>query len=136
MERKLVVLIVEDHAGVRDALERMVESWASVDLLSCNGFVGATQWISTAPRIDLMLCDVYLPDGMTGVDLAEIAVRTHPRIAVVMTSADPQPRVDGFTNRYSFLRKPFGHDDLLAEIDRAFARINTQDVPGDAADAI
>lgn len=129
-------MIVEDHAGVRDALERMVESWASVDLLSCNGFVGATQWINTAPRIDLMLCDVYLPDGMTGIGLAEIAVQTHPRIAVVMTSADPRPRVDGFTDRYSFLRKPFGREDLLEEIDRTFARLNPHDVPGDPADAV
>jgi DNA-binding NtrC family response regulator len=130
MDRKLQVLIVEDHAGVRDVLERMVESWADVNLISCNGFLGATKWIHEADRIDLLLCDVCLPEGMSGIDLAKIAVQTHPQAAIVMTSADPRASVPRFSDRYGFVRKPYGRDALLKEIDRAFIELGVRDANG------
>lgn len=119
MGQKLVVLIVEDHPGVREALERIIESWANVDLISCDGFLSAAEWINKTPRIDLLLCDVCLPGGMTGTDLAEIVVQIHPLAAVVMTSADPRSSVPRFTDRYGFIRKPYGRDELFEVVDSA-----------------
>lgn len=130
MDRKLHVLVVEDHAGVRDVLERMVESWADVDLISCDGFLGATRWIHQAAHLDLLLCDVCLPEGMSGIDLAEIAVQTHPQVAIVMTSADPRSSVPRFCDRYGFVRKPYGQSALLKEIDRAFIELGLRDAHG------
>ena len=130
MDRKLQVLVVEDHAGVRDVLERMVESWADVDLISCNGFLGATQWMQQTAQIDLLLCDVCLPEGMSGIELAEIAVRTHPNVVIVMTSADARSSVPRFCDRYGFVRKPYGRDTLIKEIDQAFIELGLRDAHG------
>ena len=39
--KNLTVLIVEDHPGVRDSIERMVEQWPDVDIHSAENFVSA-----------------------------------------------------------------------------------------------
>ena len=125
MGRRLTVLIVEDHPGVRDTLERMVETWPDVDILSAASFLSAAVLIHSAQRIDLLLCDVCLPGEMTGVDIAEVALTTHQDIAVVMMSADAQSDVARMQQRYSFIRKPFGLDQLIEHMDNAFVRLRS-----------
>lgn len=120
MEQRRVVLIVEDHPGVRDTLEQMVESWAEVDCLLANGFLGAASLVATSPKIDLLICDVDLPGEMTGVDLAEVAVKTFPDIAIVMISGHAKFNLAGMTDRYCFARKPFDRQTLVAHIENAF----------------
>lgn len=123
MGRRLTVLIVEDHPGVRDTLERMVETWPNVDVLSANTFLSSAVLIHSAQHIDLLICDVCLPGEMSGVDVAEVATATHRDIAVVMISADAKVDVERMTNRYAFLRKPFGRNDLIEHMDRAFVQL-------------
>jgi DNA-binding NtrC family response regulator len=123
MGRRLTVLIVEDHPGVRDTLERMVETWPNVDVLSANTFLSSAVLIHCAQQIDLLICDVCLPGEMSGVDVAEVATATHRDIAVVMISADAKVDVARMTSRYAFLRKPFDRDDLIEHMDRAFIQL-------------
>lgn len=98
----------------------MVESWLNVDLLSCCGFLEAAALLHKAANVDLLIADVCLSGEMTGVHVAEIAVKTFPSIAVVMISADQASEVAGLTERYSFLRKPFDREQLLEHIDSAY----------------
>lgn len=124
MERELVVLIVDDHSGVRDALEQMVESWRNVHLLSCGNFLDAVRLMAGAAGIDLLICDVCLPGDMTGIDVAELAVTTFPDISIVLISADPLSEISGITARYSFLRKPFDREYLVAHIEGTHPTFN------------
>lgn len=123
MDNKLCVLIVEDHPAVLDSLKLFVESFPEVQILSADNFFSAAIQIKKANRIDLLLADVNLPGPMTGIDVAEAAVSTHPNIAVVMFSADQRSDIDGLTDRYSFVRKPFGRDEVTIHIDSAFLRL-------------
>ena len=123
MGRRLTVLIVEDHSGVRDTLERMVESWPNVDVLSANSFLSAAVLIRSVQRLDLLICDVCLPGEMTGIDVAEVAIATHHDLAIVIISADAHEDIDRMKRRYAFIRKPFGRDDLIEHMDSAFARL-------------
>lgn len=123
MLSRLVVLIVEDHPGIMDSMERMIETWPNVDVLSAKGFLDAAAWIHRANRIDLLLCDVRLPGGMNGVTVAELGVVTHPLMAVVLFSADAESDIDGLTERFSFLRKPFSREDIIEHVDNAFVRL-------------
>ena len=81
----LAVLIVEDHPDIRLSLERLVASWSAASAFSADNFLSAAVWIKTVEKIDLLLCDVYFPGKMAGIDITALAVVTHPRIAVVMT---------------------------------------------------
>lgn len=120
MDRKLVTLIVDNQPAARTSLERIVHSRGSVDLLSCDCFLEAASWIKRCRCIDLLLCDVCLPEGMTGVDLAEIAVATHPQIAVVMMSKQAGSTVVQLTSRYGLLKAPFNAVEIHRAIDRVF----------------
>lgn len=121
MNHKFVVLVVEDHPGIKDALNGMVESWSNVALLSCDSFSSAVSWLASAPHLDLLISDVrLLPGESTGVDLAAIAVKMFPHLAVVIISGYPTSAVTGFTDRYTFLRKPFTQQDLEDHIESSF----------------
>lgn len=126
MSRRLTVLIVEDHAGVRDTLERMVETWPNVAVLSANTFLSAAVLIRSAQRLDLLICDVCLPGEMNGIDVAEVGTSMHQDLAVVMISADAQEDIERMKPRYAFIRKPFGRDDLIEHMDSAFTRLKHQ----------
>lgn len=123
--RNLVVMIVEDHAGVRDVIERMVEQWSNVEFISVDSFTPAIVWIHTVKQLDVLLCDVCLLGDMGGVEIAALAVATHPSVAVVLFSADRRSDVAGMRDEYNFLQKPFGREELMIHIDQAFVRLNT-----------
>jgi DNA-binding NarL/FixJ family response regulator len=126
MNGQLVVLIVEDHPAVLDSLKLFVESIPNVQILSADSFLSATMWINAAERIDLLLCYILLPGAMDGIDVAEVAIGTHPDIAVVLISADPADEIDGLTDRYSFEQKPFGREAITQHIDSAFLRLRAR----------
>lgn len=115
----LVVLIVEDHPGVRDSIERMVEQWPNVELYSADNFLSAAIWIKAIERLDLLLSDVCLPGEMSGIDVAEVAVAAHKGVAVVMFSSDHLSDVVGMQPGYGFVQKPFGAEQLTRHIDKA-----------------
>lgn len=104
----------------------MVESWRDADITSVEDFYAARHWIEKLERLDLLLCDVSLPGEMSGLDVAAMALSAHPAAAIVLFSADPRSDLEGMLDRYSFLQKPFGRDQLLARIDDAFIRVNKQ----------
>jgi CheY-like chemotaxis protein len=70
--------------------------------------------ISAGEPIDILLSDVFMPRGMSGVQLAEQALLLRPRLKVLLTTASLD--VDA---RFPLLRKPYGSDELarrLAEL--------------------
>jgi putative transposase len=119
VEQRPVVLVVEDHPDAKASIGNMVDSWADVDLLMGNGFLEAATWINAASRIDLLICAANLTGEMTGIDVAEIAVKTFPNITVVIVSGHEQLEIPRFTERYTYLRKPFDREQLLDHIDGA-----------------
>jgi response regulator of citrate/malate metabolism len=123
MKDRLVVLIVEDDSNVMGTLMLFVESISSVEMLTASDFADAATLIAQTPRIDLLLCDVMLPGAKSGIDLAQAAVDAHPRIAVLLMSAESEGDIVGITDRFSFLRKPFGVESLTKHIDAAFERL-------------
>jgi CheY-like chemotaxis protein len=127
MEKRFFVLVVEDDSDVLDALKLYVESFSNASLLSANGYLAAATWLNGMERIDLILCDVILRGEMDGIDVAELAVKMHPDIAVVLFSADPKSSIERLSDRYSFVRKPFGREEITQHIDKAFLRLRPLD---------
>lgn len=126
MKTQLVVLLVEDDHNVLDSLRLFVESLSNVEIWTAFDFSQATIVLMAQPRIDLLLCDVVLRGNLTGIDVACAAVDVHPQVAVVMFSAEEKINVLGLTDRYSFVRKPFGVQTITQQIDEAFARLHLE----------
>ncbi len=109
------VLLVEDDSGV---------AAIAMDLLTAIGMEVAAA--DTAPRalemltverFDLMLSDVVMPGGMTGIELARECSKKWPDMRIVLTSGYAGEDVDEALSDapWPFLRKPYSGEQL-AEI--------------------
>jgi signal transduction histidine kinase len=115
--RKLNILLVEDHADTRHALERLLKRWGH-QIVSAGSVAEALEAAALA-RPDLVLSDVGLPDG-TGMDLLVKLREGGELLAVAMSGygmeADiAQTHAAGFVEH---LVKPVAVERLKEVIDR------------------
>ncbi len=106
------LLLVEDDASV-----------AVVALELLEGLGLEVRAVETAPqaldllkreRFDMMLSDVVMPGGMTGIELARVCERDYPDMRVVLTSGYAGEDVDAALSDapWPFLRKPYSGEQL------------------------
>jgi len=107
------ILVVEDQADVRDVIETSLHNLGYRVLTASDG-VAARHVLESNQPIDLLLSDVVMPRGVSGLDLAEEARRRRQRLKVVLVSGylrDNQGRVPAASGM-TFLEKPFREAEL------------------------
>lgn len=122
----LVVLLVEDDAAVRAALQRMLASNGYSVLTAADG--EAAIRLASEVHTDLVLTDVAMP-GLNGRETAERIRETHPDMPVLFMSGYTDDAVlrRGLGDRVTpFLQKPFGAEDLARAIDDAMSSGNVE----------
>jgi PAS domain S-box-containing protein len=106
------LLLVEDDLNV---------SAIAVELLTGLGL--EVEAVETGPQalqvladrsFDVMLSDVVMPGGMTGIELARVCAERHPRLPILLTSGYAGDDVDEALSDapWPFLRKPYSSDQL------------------------
>jgi two-component system, NtrC family, nitrogen regulation response regulator NtrX len=113
------ILVVDDEAGVRDALTLLLEE-AGHQPIAAPGAEAALA-VLEHEEVALVLCDVAMP-GMDGIALVERLHLTHPGLPVVMVSAHGELETAVRAVRagaYDFLQKPVDEKRLFLTIDRA-----------------
>jgi two-component system nitrate/nitrite response regulator NarL len=81
------VLIIEDHQVVAEGLAALLNEHPELRVVALASSVGEVAHLADVERVDVALCDFWLPDG-TGPE-AVAALRAHqPGVAVVFLSAD------------------------------------------------
>ena len=106
------ILLVEDDANV---------SAIAVELLAGLGL--EVEAVETGPealqvlaesRFDVMLSDVVMPGGMTGIELARLCAERHPALPILLTSGYAGEDVDEALADapWPFLRKPYSSEQL------------------------
>ncbi|WGM30035.1 PAS domain S-box protein [Brevundimonas sp. NIBR11] len=112
MKAGQTVLLVEDDAGV---------AAIAMDLLKGMGLEVAAA--ETGPqalalldqrRFDIMLSDIVMPGGMTGIDLARTSADRWPEMSILLTSGYAGDDVDlALADApWPFLRKPYSAEEL------------------------
>ena len=121
------VLLVEDDSLVREALVLWLEDNGHSVLAAADGAEAITL-LSAAPALDVLITDVVMPGGWSGVQLAAEARRRFPGVGVLVISGHTQDKleesgkhIEGMT----FLQKPFPMAALSRKI-AAFAETRTQ----------
>jgi PAS domain S-box-containing protein len=115
------MLLVEDDPGV-----------AAVALEILEGFGLEVDWAENgddalkflhADRYDVMLTDVVMPGGMSGVELARTAAVQWPELRIALTSGYVGEDVDAVLadTTWPLLRKPYSSDQLRALLERMSA---------------
>jgi CheY-like chemotaxis protein len=99
------VLLIDDDALVRQTLgDTLAAEGIEVDGLACAE--DALVLLGAGQVPDVLVADIDLGSGMSGLDLAAIARERHPAAEVVLISGTaPDPGRLGCRER--FLRKPF-----------------------------
>jgi len=113
------VLVVEDERTVRELAVRILGD-AGYRVFDAPSPTEAVRTADEAPGpIDLLLTDVVMPGGVTGVDLASRLVATRPQLEVLYMSGYSEEAAVRFgvpRGEARFLAKPFLPDDLLAKV--------------------
>ena len=118
------VLVVEDNAEVRELLNDMLQD-SGCNVLQADTGPAALRILDRGVAVDVVVTDVIMPDGMSGLQLAgEIRSRL-PRVGIVVTSGNTAFTAPGSEVFQSIpiLQKPFRRDDLLSALDVALKQV-------------
>ena len=111
------ILVVEDEIPLLKLMHHILESFGYKVLESSNGKTALEVWEEHRAKIDLLLTDLILPDGMAGPELAKILQASKPGLKVLYTSGYDHARLaKEFPpgEKVNFVQKPF-HARKLAE---------------------
>lgn len=86
VRRSARVLIVDDHALVREGTRELLQKDGLIDVVATSGSAEDALLVLETTPVDVALVDVNLP-GRSGLDLAQRLAATHPLIRVVILSA-------------------------------------------------
>ena len=106
------LLLVEDDVGVADVAMEVLKG-LGLEVQAVETGPEALAVLETE-RFDIMLSDVVMPGGMTGIELARTCTRRHPDMRIVLTSGYAGDDVDEALSDapWPFLRKPYSVDQL------------------------
>lgn len=121
MDTNKTVLIVDDDVMVLESIDLLVSIAEGFQSIRAMGSAGAANHLKNA-HIDVIVADVILAGSMTGIDVCQKAIEHHPDIAIVVISADNEVNRSDLPERWVFLRKPFGGEQLLQAMDKAMAK--------------
>jgi DNA-binding NtrC family response regulator len=110
------LLVVDDDQDVRLVVEDTLVD-AGYRVLQAEGGAQALLLLDEHPSLRVMISDVRMPD-MSGIALAEEAVRRRPDLRVILISG----LVDQVGLRWPFLRKPFRSSGLCDLVAREMRR--------------
>jgi DNA-binding NarL/FixJ family response regulator len=120
----LKLLVVEDHALVREGLVRLLgQMERDVRVLEAPDFEAALNVLENEEEFDLVLLDLALPgiDGFAGLDILR---RRYPAMPVAVVSAfDDVPTITRVLNlgASGFIPKAFSGETLLAAVREVLA---------------
>jgi two-component system cell cycle sensor histidine kinase/response regulator CckA len=106
------ILIVEDEPVLREMTRTILENSGYQILEASSGKEALDVWNRRTGPIDLLLTDMMMPEGVSGMELAECLLSLQPGLKVVFTSGytvqEVSPEVLA-RNRAHFLQKPYSH---------------------------
>ncbi len=112
------VLVVEDDDDARTTLAAMVTELGYRVLEAENG-ASALPILEQERPVDILLSDVVMPGGMSGVDLAKVAHERRPDLKVLFVSGYDRTviaQATKYDDSLKLLNKPFSLADLSREL--------------------
>ena len=130
------ILIVEDEAMLRDLAREILKDSGYQILEAASGLEALAVWQQHAGQIDLLLTDMVMPDGISGVQLADRLVAEAPELKVIYVSGYTAEEINadllGRTNA-SFIQKPYGHAELTQGVRASLDKTSRAEAPSSLA---
>ncbi|MCW3147420.1 response regulator [Stutzerimonas stutzeri] len=118
-----VVLLVEDEPHILCLLSDYLAS-EGYQVLEADSATRAFEILATKPRLDLLVSDFRLPGGVSGVMIAEPALKLRPDLKVIFISGYPIEIYESgspIARSAPVLAKPFSLDSLRSQIQQLLA---------------
>lgn len=110
------ILVVEDNKDVRLAVVDMLSGWG-YRLVAAESPDAAAAILEHDSAFDLLFTDIVMPGTMSAIELADLARRLNPAIAILLTSGYARnliPTRDG--PDYQMIAKPYRGEELAAKV--------------------
>jgi len=118
------ILLVDDEVTIRRMVKNVLER-ASYDVVEADTGVQALAiWEEHKERVNLLLTDMVMPDGLTGRGLAHRLMAGKPELKVIYTSGfelDEEAQRDTTAGTAKFLHKPYDMRRLLETVHLAMS---------------
>lgn len=112
------ILLVDDEAGLRRLLSRMLEEAGFAVLEAENGAVALDLARRLNGQFHLVITDIHMP-VMTGPQFVQAFRPIHPGIPILyITGRDLVPGLEPGPGKWEILRKPFRAEAFLAVVNR------------------
>jgi PAS domain S-box-containing protein len=113
------VLVVEDEPELLDLVGEVLLAYGYQVIPATSAKKAMEVWKHSREKIDLLVTDMQMPDGIGGLDLARALTADNPRLKVLYTSGycpdQIAPKVN-LREGQNFLQKPYPPERLLSAI--------------------
>jgi CheY-like chemotaxis protein len=116
--RTRTILLVDDDPAIVRALEYSLEK-SGFDVLTANNGPAALAVLDRQQAVDLLLSDVMMPGGMSGIELARVSQARRTSLAVLLTTGyayDVIERLGGGFDEFPMIAKPYSIKALVKRI--------------------
>lgn len=113
------VLVIDDEAVVREAVEDILESIDIVVLSASDGREGISLFQENSAKIEGVLLDMKMP-GLSGPDTLRELRQIDPHVPVILSSGyseDETKRAIADQGPAIFLPKPYNFDELINKVE-------------------
>ncbi len=117
--KKKTILVVEDEPTLRALVRKVLERSGYDVIESSSGLKALELWTRTKPQVDLLLTDMVMPDGISGMQLAEKLKSQNPKLKIIFTtgySAELMGNDFEIKEGVNFLQKPYPPQRLVQTI--------------------
>ncbi len=87
------VLLVEDHAAFREALATLLNMEPDLEVVGHATSLAEGREAAALEEVDVVVVDIYLPDGNGAELVRELRRRTGPRLSIVVLTAGVDPEL-------------------------------------------
>jgi two-component system cell cycle sensor histidine kinase/response regulator CckA len=112
------ILVVEDEPVLRELARMILKDYKYEVLEAASGLEALQVWEKHKGRIDLLLTDMVMPEGMSGRELAERLRRQKPDLKVIYTSGYSSDVMgqENAARDIKFLQKPYPPPELAQAV--------------------
>jgi CheY-like chemotaxis protein len=110
------ILVVEDEGVLREMERGLLEHYGFNVLEADSGRRAYDLWCAEGEKVDLLLADIVLPRGITGVELAKRLLDSQPNLKIIFTTGRILPHAEQEAlarMNARFLPKPFEQEALV-----------------------
>jgi two-component system, NtrC family, sensor kinase len=109
------ILLVEDDRSVAEATQDLLHNMGFDTRWASDG-TAALVFVESDAKLALVLSDVVMPGGMSGLDLARTLRDRHPELPVILTTGHSSYASEVAAEGFALIEKPYRREALAASL--------------------